>query len=297
MTFLAYFGHMNIDITISVENIATKGSAAATGLRRQFGGTLGNFSMVASSLGLDFSPYSAVSQNSHSEFLKLLGERGLDTSTITVENSGDGPVCYIISDRREQNAYMFQGPMDTWRPEKTFDGRNYEYLHFSSGPPESYLSISSHSKSKRVFDPSQELFYKYSDGQVKQFLQYADIIMGNRQEVETILRIGCTTLDSSENGFDIIMTDGQNGTIAVIGGTVHRIRGVRAEKIADTIGAGDAFRAGFYSALNHGKDMVEAVAAGNITASIAISRPIVEFNTPWSTIESALSELSGTLID
>lgn len=283
---MAYFGHLNLDVTISVENIAVKGSAAATGLRRQYGGTLGNFSMVASSLGLDFHPYAAVSGTTHAEYLAFMKTRGIDVSTITVESSIEGPVCYIISDGKEQNAYMFQGPMERWKPENSFNGEGYKYIHFSTGPPESYLKISERKEAKRVFDPSQELFYKYSEMQVRKFLDSCDIVMGNRQEIEAMLKIAGVRFEDPDKNFSIIMTDGDRGTLAFFEGNTYAIRTPKPERIVDTIGAGDAFRAGFYASLYRGMEMIDAIAAGNITASVAISRPMADFAATWEDIKT-----------
>ncbi len=297
MTFMAYFGHLNLDVTISVENIATRGSAAATGLSRQFGGTLGNFSFVSSSLGLDFHPYTAVSPSSHEKFLDTLEKRGVDISRITLDENSEGPVCYIISDRKDQNAYMFQGPMDTWKPDSFFTGDNYRYIHFSSGPPEPYIAISERSKAKRVFDPSQELFYKYSPDQIRRFVENCDIVMGNRQEVESILKTVGSDIDSGSNAFDIVMTDGVKGTVAVIGGKKQKIKSPHQDHVFDTIGAGDAFRAGFYSALYRNMEITGAIAVGNITASLAIAGPIPEFSYSWEDVSSIYREQAEKLID
>lgn len=293
MTFLAYFGHLNLDITISVNNIASKGSAAARAINRQFGGTLGNFSMVASSLSLDFHPYSSVSETSHSEYLDFLRKRGVNISTIERMEDSEGPVCYIISDGKEQNAYMFQGPMDNWKPNVNFPETGYRYVHFSSGPPESYLKIAGKSKGNIVFDPSQELFYKYSDNQVQQFLDKCHILMGNRDEIEEIRDI--TGFDPLRAKFITVMTDGANGTVLYSNGEETRIGSPKPDAIVDTIGAGDAFRAGFYTALYRDHNMQDSVVFGNITASLAISGRIADFNISWSQIESRFRKIGKSL--
>ncbi len=297
MTFMAYFGHLNIDVTISVENIATKGSAAATGLRRQFGGTLGNFAYIASALGLDFHPYSAVSSRSHSEFLSLLRSRDIDLSGVQDMKELEGPLCYIISDRKEQNAYMFQGPMDQWKPDAYFKPDSYRYVHFSTGPPESYLKIADANDSVSVFDPSQELFYKYDSEQIRKFVSRSRMIMGNRQEVEQILSSAGLSLERNTGDIDIVMTDGRNGTLGIVNGERHRVRGFTAESVFDTIGAGDAFRAGFYTALYRGMKIPEAMAVGNITASKAISQPIFEFHESWESVMDVFRAEKNRLMD
>lgn len=284
MTFMAYFGHLNIDVTIKVDNIASRGSAAATGISRQYGGTLGNFAFIASSLGLDFHPYSAVCSRSHSDFLGILRSKHVDLERVEVEEVGEGPTCYIITDGNDQNAYMFQGPMDRWRPDRSFTGDSYEYIHFSTGPPEPFLDIAGKSRSATVFDPSQELFYKYDAELIRKFVSRSDIVMGNRQEIESILRVVGLTPDDTPADFDFIMTDGENGALSVIGGERTIVKGRRAERAYDTIGAGDAFRAGFYSARYRGLPVIESIAIGNITASIAVSKPIFQFTDSWETV-------------
>ncbi len=297
MTFLAYFGHLNIDVTISVENIARKGSAAAKSLSRQFGGTLGNFAFIASGLGLDFHPYSAACSRSHSEFLQLLADRKVDISRIDVSTEGEGPVCYIISDQKDQNAYMFQGPMDGWRPDSSFTGDSYKYIHFSTGPPEAFLEIAGKGPASTVFDPSQELFYKYSKDSIRKFVQRSDIVMGNSQEIRAIFDAIGQSMDRIPEDFDVVMTEGEKGTTVMAEGERYAVRGRKAVSVYDTIGAGDAFRAGLYSALYRNFTLKESVAMGNITASLAIGGPIFSFSHTWDSVYEIFRNEKKLLLD
>ncbi|MCL4334743.1 MAG: carbohydrate kinase family protein [Candidatus Thermoplasmatota archaeon] len=295
MKFLAYFGHMNIDITIGVGRIVTEGTTMASTIRRQFGGTLGNFSIIASKLGLNFHPYTVVSSRSHAAFINYLKSLGTDVSTIETVDTGEGPECYIISDRKEQAAYILQGPMDSWNPSPAILKDTYEYMHFSTGPPIPYMGIASSSRSKITFDPSQEITYKYSPELVKAFTRKCNIIMGNRKEIGIILSILGTSLEK-RNTFDVIMTEGATGATGYIGGRKYFVSSVKAEKIYDTVGAGDSFRAGFYTALYRNLSMVDAIISGNIVSSLAISQPITQFNHTWKEIYEMIKEKREVMV-
>lgn len=286
---------MNIDITIGVGKIVTEGTSMASTIRRQFGGTLGNFSIIASKLGLNFHPYTVVSGRSHGAFINYLKSLGTDVSTIETVDSGEGPECYIISDRREQAAYILQGPMDEWNPTVSILKDTYEYMHFSTGPPIPYMGIAGSSRSKIVFDPSQEITYRYSPELVKGFGRKSNIIMGNRREIGIILAILGTNLER-RNTFDVIMTEGATGSSAYVGGRKYFVSSMKAERIHDTVGAGDAFRAGFYTALYRNLSIIDAVVAGNIVSSLAISQPLTQFSHTWKEIYEMVKEKREAMV-
>ncbi|WP_175266650.1 PfkB family carbohydrate kinase [Acidiplasma cupricumulans] len=48
--------------------------------------------------------------------------------------------------------------------------------------------------------------------------------------------------------------------------------------IHDTVGAGDSFRAGFYFGLYNNFNIEDSVKLGNIVASYAIRKPIIDFS-------------------
>ncbi len=282
MTFLAYFGHINLDTTIIVERIVSTGSESAISTEDRLGGTLGNFSMVASSLGLDFHPYTAVSRKTHGRYIELLRRRGVYTRSIDMVDDDSGPLCYIISDRRNQVAYVLQGPMLRWRPETSFPAEGYSYIHFSTGPPESYLKIARMATSAvKVFDPSQELFYKYNRESLRSIYDLSDIIMGNRNEMDYMSEMVGFDMERLSSNKRIIMTDGDRGAMLITNGQSRLIRGFRSEKVHDTVGAGDAFRAGFYASLFRGFSLENAISVGNFTASLAISDLIESFRYTW----------------
>mmetsp|Transcript_18728 Transcript_18728/g.40269 ORF Transcript_18728/g.40269 Transcript_18728/m.40269 type:complete len:345 (+) Transcript_18728:106-1140(+) len=73
----------------------------------------------------------------------------------------------------------------------------------------------------------------------------------------------------------VVFTQGAEPTIVAVGGKVHLFPVIRIaqEDLVDTNGAGDAFVGGFLSQIVLGKDIPEAVRAGNYAANVIIQRP------------------------
>ncbi len=277
--FLAYFGHLNIDVVFSVPELPCRGSVNIKSRREIFGGTAGNFAMVASSLGIPFHLYSAVARASHSSYLEFLRKRGVDLSHVYV-GEDYGPICYSASDGHDQVYYVYQGPMaNAFTSLAAAEDRDYSYVHYGTGPPDDYLESASSFNGIKVFDPGQELSYRYSISQLKKFLDISHICLMNDLEYERAQQI------LNMSGQDIIsmvpifvVTHGKSGS------TVHN-RGRETDVSAfvqgsayDTIGAGDAFRAGLYLGLHEKMGIEDSVVLGSIVSGIAVRKQMPEFS-------------------
>ncbi|MCL4421317.1 MAG: carbohydrate kinase family protein [Candidatus Thermoplasmatota archaeon] len=279
--FLAFFGHFNIDVTMRVPFLPSNGSVNVISENESFGGTAGNFSIVASHLGIPFIPVSAVSRRSHSEFLQFLKELKVDLTDIVVREDSFGPVCYSVSDGNEQVYYVNQGPMGIpFTSELNDDWSSFQYLHFGTGPPEDYLDVLENSQgSIKVFDPGQEISYRYTDKIIMDFIKSSDITFLNSHELEKIVSITGVEMDELFSlGKVFIITKGIEGVEVRNGDQLTKVRSRKVLDIYDTLGAGDAFRAGFYMGLNENLDYADAAVIGNIVASEAIKRPIPKFD-------------------
>ena len=66
--FLAFIGHINMDIVLRVSAIGNLVSTPVSEASEVFGGTAGNFAMISSVLGYPFDIISIVSEISHTSF-------------------------------------------------------------------------------------------------------------------------------------------------------------------------------------------------------------------------------------
>ncbi|MEJ7570188.1 MAG: ribokinase [Gaiellaceae bacterium] len=77
----------------------------------------------------------------------------------------------------------------------------------------------------------------------------------------------------------LIVTLGDAGAAATIGGSVHRV-GAPAVEAVDTTGAGDAFLGGFAYALAAGREPDEALVIANACGALSVTRPGTQTSLP-----------------
>ncbi len=276
--FLAYFGHLNIDVVLNVSELPCRGSVSVNSRREIFGGTAGNFAMVASSLGIPFHLHSAVAEASHSSYLEFLRNRGIDMSHIYV--GGDyGPICYSASDGHDQVYYVYQGPMSSaFSSMAAGEDRDYRYIHYGTGPPDDYLDSASSFTGIKVFDPGQELSYRYSKRQLEKFLDMSQICLMNDLEFEKARKI-LNMLEEDLIGMvpTFIVTHGISGSTIHNRGRSTDIGAFVQGSAYDTIGAGDAFRAGLYLGLHENMSIEDSAVLGSIVSGVAVLAPMPEF--------------------
>jgi len=298
MKTLAFFGHLNIDVQMSVKRLPQYGeSVDVKALSENFAGTAGNFAFIANSLGLSFDLYSAISKNTHSKFIEILKDRNINIDNIKIFNNDMGPICYLPSDGSEQIAYMYQGPIEKWEPSKYFEYDNYEYLHIGTGPVNEYMKIvNKNKKSKVVFDPGQEIWYMYNKENAMEMIDKSYMIIMNNNEFNYLLKITDETRgDLLKRVKYIIVTTGSEGTILYSNNCEKKFKSIHTDKIYDTIGAGDSFRAGLYSGIFNNYSIDDSIIMGNITASYAIRNKIIEFNMKYNELLDKFNEFKNKI--
>lgn len=278
--FLAFFGHVNIDVKIRVTDVSIPGSQNAENVEELFGGTAGNFAMVAAKLKVPFDLYSSVSSRTHGRYLDHLRSLGVDTSHIDIEDDTSGPICYIITDGENQRAFMHQGPIEGWKASVGFNGGDYQHINLGTGLPNEYMKIAGETERKKiVFDPGQELSYRYGDESTMFMVKHSNMLIVNSDEFQ-ILKKRLEKFRESPKSIleNFIVTKGSEGSEVHRNNEITKVRSLEVPEIHDTVGAGDAFRAGLYFGLYNNYELTDAVIFGTITAAEAIRKPITEFS-------------------
>ncbi|MHB1439797.1 MAG: PfkB family carbohydrate kinase [Cuniculiplasma sp.] len=289
--FLAYTGHLNLDVVLRVNEINDNVTLPVSEVTETFGGTAGNFVTVAQELGLDFRLYSIVSSNSHSGYIDRLRQLNVDLAGVRIVESGYGPVCYAINDGRKQKYFLAEGPMKT--DHYTILDEHYSYLHLGTGNP--YLNtemIEKANYSKSVFDPSQEVFFKYSKEDLSYFLENCNYIMGNEDEIDFIFRNANVEINSYVGEkHTVIKTRGSQGADVYAKKHVHVFPFAEINEGGDTLGAGDSFRAGFYLGLRNGMSAEDAVKCGNVVSYDVVKTGVDEFKVSAEDVLSMAKKL------
>ncbi len=279
--FLAFFGHVVMDVTIRVDRLPTIGTVGVNKMEQNFGGTAGNFAMVAAKLGYPFHLFSAVSLKTHSDYIAFLEKIGADTSHLVLDMEDMGPIGYAVTTGEEQIFYFYQGPMGHPIHDRlNIKSLDYRYVHFGTGLPEDYMKFSKMTQNSRiVFDPGQEISYRYNAENLEPLLETAYLTILNNSEYEKAASIlGVSGEDFLESYKNLIVTEGKKGSTFYSNGKFKSFPALVVEKPYDTIGAGDAFRAGFYYGLYLGKDIDDSIIMGSITSSQALKKPFRDFS-------------------
>lgn len=297
--FLAFFGHVVMDVTMHVNFLPTHGSVGINNMEDNYGGTAGNFAMVASSIGVPFDLFSSVSRRTHADYLSFLAGKGIDLSHVYIDEEKMGPIGYAVTTAEDQIYYFYQGPMEDSLYDKVKQTTlDYRYIHFATGLPSDYLRFAEHGINSRiVFDPGQELAYRYDRDQLSKFLDMAHLTILNESEEELAASmLGIDASGLSARCRNLIVTRGKEGSEYMSDGETLRFGALNLGTPHSTIGAGDTFRAGLYFALYKGMAMEDAIIMGTITAGLAIQKPIRDFSADQEKLMALYNEYRDTII-
>lgn len=105
-------------------------------------------------------------------------------------------------------------------------------------------------------------------------LPYTDFFLPNEGELYALT--GTTDLDRALSAFSkyntcIVAKRGAHGAVLQSGDEKLSIDGLYVEDVADTVGAGDSFNAGFIHAFLKGKDLKTCLEEGNRTAAVSVT--------------------------
>jgi len=271
---LAVLGHLNIDIIYRLRELPEKGrSVNADDVQEHFGGTAGNLGVHASKLGVKTAICCYVGEDFPHAFRRFLETARIQTYDILVLPGYRTPRCHIFNTADGEQTYIIeQGAMDAseelplW--EETL--RSAEMVHVSTGDPVRYARAVE--GRNYAFDPGQEINYRYDRNRFMRLIRGSEIFFANSIEMDMALRLAglADERELLELCPLLIRTAGPSGAYVIEKDGITHVPPCRPRRFSDTVGAGDAFRAGFYAARNRKYGMVEAVEFGNAMASISI---------------------------
>ena len=275
--FLTVYGHVSIDQILSLKEFPqVNTSVDILTKKRYLGGTGANIATIAAALGTPTAVSSCVGDDFPQRYKDFMSSHGLMLDElITMKEEETSTALIINNDRHDQITYFFQGPLGNADPEKALTGmaKRSSHIHFSTGNPHYYLRIMDIIKDEGktvALDPAQEAYRIWSEDTFPDAVEKTDILFSNQHEIRSMLSyLGLSRIEEIPVR-TIILTKGGEGSVVYIDGEENTIPVTDANKVVDTTGAGDAFRAGFYNGLYRKLDILDAAAAGAATASFVI---------------------------
>ncbi|MGF3498012.1 MAG: carbohydrate kinase family protein [Candidatus Methanosuratincola sp.] len=264
-------GNINIDLSFYTPRFPERDSEMeAEGFTVSHGGAAANFAAGVSRLGIGcgivgcvgrdrFGKDAVDSLRGEGVWTGSILECDLETGTVgTIVDTGGGTRTMIAW--RGANRMLLDAV-------RRADLRGSRHIHVSNVPKEVLVEIlKRRGEAQASFDPGG------SAGEyAPEDLEGIDLIILNESELREITRGEGCAKDLLEADRAVVLKQGAQGATLYKGEAVLRC-GAFKVKVADTTGAGDAFDAGFVSALLYGEGLEAALRWGCATAALKIQK-------------------------
>ena len=295
--FLSVYGHVTVDQIISIDEFLPPGiTADALSKKTTLGGTGPNIAVAAAKLSCPTALCAFIGPDFPSAYLRFMEDSGLIMDEVVTLEGQETSTCVIINDRQlTTRVFFYQGPQghaDELGVRLTGIASRSRKVHFCTGQPSYYISLMRELSGgpEMALDPAQEVHHVWNADLVREAMPMADSLFCNELEAETICRyLGLDSILDAPTSM-VVTTNGDKGSVARIGDEIVNIPLVKAERAVDVTGAGDNYRAGFYSALHHGYDVPEALVIASSVASFAVEAVGALTNTPSWDVAVARAE-------
>jgi sugar/nucleoside kinase (ribokinase family) len=278
VSFLAVYGHVNIDTILLLEELPERNhTVPALGEIHRIGGTGGTIARAAATLGVPTALAAFIGDDFPPEYRKLLGDLGLDLTDLRTL-PGRTPHCWLLSVPGGDSTAVFdQGALQnaTDLPLLDYAYLSSTWVHITTGDPKMHLEVAKGAraaKKKIVFDPAQELHYRYEGRTLERFLESSDIFITNATELPHAMTLlgYADPVQLHDHVETIIVTQGAQGLTLYHDGKSRQMPAcpVRGESKRETTGAGDVMRGGLYAGLNAGQSLEDALRWGAVAASL-----------------------------
>ena len=293
--FLGVYGHTAIDIIYSSDEFPQPNSCVEMKDRQEhFGGTGANIARIASSLGVKTALASHVGDDFPRAFMDALKKSGVDTTDVVKVRGKRTSFIIMISDRNHnQIGFVDQGAVleQERLPVRSHTALTSKFVHIGTGRPSYSLKVAKIAKKKKktvCFDPAQELSYVYTPETFKAVLDHCHILFVNSAELERAKSYLNLKEDAELLSYVkmVINTRGSEGSRIITEDDEIIVGLIQPDKVVDTTGAGDGFRAGFYAGLSRSLSLEECAWIGSSTASFVVESVGAQSTLPdWDMVQ------------
>jgi adenosine kinase len=245
-------------------------------LTKEFGGTGGNIAHTMNMLGAEPIIVAPLGMDGR-DYMEMLEIKGITTEHIPLSESLYTSSAYITTDKDDNQVTAFY-------PGAGIEARDIKIENIKNKPnlallsPAEKNSTLTHAKECNalgipfVFDPGQQIT-AFSDQEIMMMIGLSSFLIANDYELALITQK--TGWDESEllNHVNIIVkTLGGEGSVIMTKDRKIKIGICPAESVTDPTGAGDAYRAGFFTGYERGFDLELCGQMGAVSATYAIEK-------------------------
>ncbi len=268
-------GHVNLDRFLRIDRFPEPDRTVPVRASRvELGGTAANIARVASRYGVATGLLARLGDGWTADHERILIDANVDVRGLERTAGASTPTCYIVEDvRGRQRTLIDQGAMGDrlppFRPPAWLS--EYSWVHLTTGPVDLQLQVAAAARAEGLrvaADPAQEIFYRWDPAHFRRLLATSEILFGNRAELRRALTLaGATDLSSLLPSVPLIVrTEGPHGATAFSRAGRTHVASRRPARRRTIVGAGDAFRGGFYAAWFEGEPIDGCLEAGTRAA-------------------------------
>ena len=244
-------------------------------LRRDFGGCAGNIAYSLKLLGGEPLPMATLGQDGHT-YLARLKELKISTQFIKEVPDSYTAQAMIMTDHDNNQITAFHpGAMNQAHLNVIDASHNIKVAIVAPDGKEAMINHAQQLfdlKIPFVFDPGQGL-PMFNSEELKMFISQATWVTVNDYEAKMLQeRVGQTVADISKSLKGLIVTLGADGCQVWVDGHSTYVAAVKAERILDPTGCGDAWRGALLFGLEQEWSLVQCAELGNKIGALKIAQ-------------------------
>ncbi len=277
--FLGVYGHAALDLIYKAEEFPKPNTCVELKDRKQhFGGTGANIARIAATLDVRTALACHVGDDIPKGFLDALKSSGVDTTDVVRLRGKRTPFIILVSDsEHNQIGFVDQGAVleQDKLPIRTHTADTSKFVHIGTGRPSYMLKVAKRARRRKktvAFDPAQELHYVYTPESLKAVLENTDMFFANTSELECAKTYLNLAEDQELLSYVkmVVNTRGSEGSKIITEDDEIFVGTIQPDRVVDTTGAGDGFRAGFYAGLSRSLSIEECAWVGTSAASFVV---------------------------
>jgi nucleoside kinase len=285
-------GHLCVDYIITVDEYPPIGESRRVSERRiYFGGGAANIAAGIARLGGQAELICAVGCDfPGSEYEKYLKDLGVKTTLFRSEKNSS--TAFMVNNAAGDQVTYFE-----WGAGEAFARSappKREFVHMATGDAAFNINLARQAEFASL-DPGQDVKY-YTADDLTTLLGEIDMLICNNYEIDIIKKtLSCSEKDILDSVPFTIITHGKAGSSLYFDGKTEQIPAVSVEA-KDPTGAGDAYRAGFFTAWKKGYDPVTCAKIGAVTSSFVVEMIGTQTNLPgWERMAGRYKSVFGKL--
>ncbi|MFX1330792.1 MAG: carbohydrate kinase family protein [Promethearchaeota archaeon] len=297
-------GRINVDVIMEVSSIPAKNEHVTSQKSLiSFGGSASNFASQTARLGVGTGIIGCVGDDLYGQqALKALSNAGVDVSSVLVLDNQPTGIFFIAEQRNGDRIVVSEPGANRFLEKYILDEDllvKSTVIHLAGGFPMMTSRIQEVTKANGMIfslDPGRAA----SSMDFKSILRRTDLLFLNQGELQNYFKISPT--EKALKAFAktipgiVIIKKGAKGAVAT-DGFEYCTSQVFDVPVADTLGAGDAFAAGFVTAWARSERIEQALHVGNAVAALTITKRGAQNGQPTMDETARLLKKNGVSID